>query len=93
MNPVLGETFSGMFRDGTLLFSEQISHHPNIGYSYVVGPKEEYKYWCYVNSQGNLSFSSLEVQNKGKKHLRFRDGQLITSDYPKVSLSSNAYLF
>ena len=89
---MLGETFSGMFRDGTLLYSEQISHHPNIGYSYVVGPKEEYKYWCYVNSQGNLSFSSLEIQNKGKKNLRFKDGQLITSDYPKVSNSKPLFL-
>ena len=84
MNPILGETFNGMYKDGTLLFSEQISHHPTIGYSYVVGPDEQYKYWSFANNIGNLSFSSLEIQNKGRKNIKFKDGQHIQSDSPKV---------
>jgi len=37
-----------------------------------------------VNSVGNLSFSNLDVANKGIKNIKFADGQLIESDYPKV---------
>jgi len=46
-NPVLGETFQASFPDGTLIYTEQTSHHPPITAWQVIGPDNCYQLTGY----------------------------------------------
>lgn len=37
-NPILGETYQGVFEDGTLIYCEQVSHHPMVSAWEMIGP-------------------------------------------------------
>jgi len=44
LNPILGETACGSYPDGTMLYAEQISHHPNITYMLVINENYRMSY-------------------------------------------------
>ena len=74
LNPILGETISGSYADGTKVFAEQISHHPPVSYFYAVGPENSYKFYGYYNYEASASINSLTLKNKGKRQILFADG-------------------
>lgn len=75
MNPILGETLQATYNDGTLVYAEQISHHPPISAYLIYGPKNQYifsGYYCYEAKAGlnsvtvrtlNFLFKPLKIQD------------------------------
>ncbi|CAK72506.1 unnamed protein product (macronuclear) [Paramecium tetraurelia] len=71
LNPILGETISGLYQDGTTAYAEQISHHPS----------HYYKFYGYYNYEAKAGVNSLSLRNKGKRFLQFADGELIEYNF------------
>lgn len=71
LNPVLGETVNGHLDDGTLLYAEQISHHPPISYFFCKG--QEYQYYGYYVYEATAGLNSITLKNKGKRYIKFKD--------------------
>lgn len=74
MNPVLGETYEMLWEDGSKIFLEQTFHHPPISHFYMIGPKNNYKYYGFCNFGAGAGFNSVKVNNKGKRYIEFPDG-------------------
>ncbi|KAM3146116.1 hypothetical protein pb186bvf_001773 [Paramecium bursaria] len=81
LNPILGETISGSYSDGTKVYAEQISHHPPVSYFYAVGPESSYKFYGYCNYEAQARLNSLTLKNMGKRQIVFADGQLIEYNF------------
>ena len=47
LNPIIGETVEGFYRDGTFCYGEQVCHHPPIPYFLIIGPNKSYRYYGY----------------------------------------------
>jgi hypothetical protein len=45
-NPILGETYEGVYESGVLVYAEQISHHPPISSWQVMDPKGQVRGRC-----------------------------------------------
>jgi len=92
LNPVLGETLSASYEDGTQLFSEQTFHHPPISHIYLIGPRNLYRGYGYYQfaSHAHLnSFSvpSIQIGNSGHRTIEFADGQKIVHTFPDEQYS------
>ena len=74
LNPVIGETCTGFFKDGTKCYSEQISHHPPVSYFYIVGPNKGYTYYGYGTYEAKAGFNSGKLINRGWREIKFADG-------------------
>ncbi len=74
LNPIIGETFAGFYRDGTTCFAEQISHHPTIPYFLVYGPDNAYTFHGYSNYKVKVGLNSAKISNSGKKVVTFKNG-------------------
>lgn len=61
LNPVLGETLSASYEDGTQLFSEQTFHHPPISHIHFVGPKGLYRGYGYYQFASHAHLNSFSV--------------------------------
>ncbi|CAD8105315.1 unnamed protein product [Paramecium primaurelia] len=81
LNPILGETISGFYQDGTIAYAEQISHHPPVSYFLTIGPKNSYRFYGYYNYEAKAGFNSLSLKNKGKRYLSFPGGDLIEYNF------------
>lgn len=85
LNPILGETYTCCYEDGTRLFLEQTSHHPPVTNFEVYGPNGSY--YMYGNTAYKTSVAislALNLYNKGKRCIVFPDGTKISFDYCKV---------
>jgi hypothetical protein len=58
---VLGETLQAYYNDGTLVYSEQMSHHPPISYFLAFGPEKGFTYSGYYLSEAKAGLNSLTV--------------------------------
>lgn len=56
-NPILGETFQGVFLDGSEIFIEHVSHHPPISSFLVLGPDSLFKYRGFYEYKGKLGLT------------------------------------
>lgn len=74
MNPILGETLTGYFNDGTTVYCEQTSHHPPVSYFLIIGPNKSYRYYGYYCYDAKAGLNSLTILNKGKRWVEFPDG-------------------
>ena len=81
MNPILGETYTMIWEDGSKIFLEQSSHHPPVSNYIMYGPDNNYKYWGFSNFSSHAGFNSLKVVNKGKRTVEFKDKTKITFDF------------
>jgi len=81
LNPILGETYEMLWEDGSKIFLEQTSHHPPISHYYMVGPKNNYKYYGYSNFSSGAGMNSVKVNNKGKRFVEFNDGTKIMFNF------------
>ena len=70
LNPVLGETLSASYEDGTELFSEQSFHHPPISHIYLVGPRNLYKGYGYYQFASHAHLNSFSVPLHVDRQLR-----------------------
>ena len=59
-NPILGETFQALF-DGCLVYGEQVSHHPPISSTFMVG--RGYKLYGSFEAKVNMSLNSASGSN------------------------------
>eukprot|EP00828_Plagiopyla_frontata_P031065 TRINITY_DN40900_c0_g1_i3.p1 TRINITY_DN40900_c0_g1~~TRINITY_DN40900_c0_g1_i3.p1 ORF type:complete len:279 (-),score=46.73 TRINITY_DN40900_c0_g1_i3:38-874(-) len=74
LNPILGETTTGYYSDGSQLFAEQISHHPPVTYFYVRGSQDfPYTYFGYYDNEAKAGLNNLKILNKGKRTMKFVD--------------------
>lgn len=81
LNPILGETISGHYADGTKTYAEQISHHPPISYVLTIGPDKMYTFYGYYNYEAKAGLNSLSLKNKGKRFIEFANGQKIQYNF------------
>jgi len=63
LNPILGETYQGNYNDGTVVYSEQISHHPPISYFLVTNLTNDYQYYGYYENEAKAGFNTLKVSS------------------------------
>jgi hypothetical protein len=56
----------------------------------VIGQNRNFKYYGYYLIEAKAGLNSLTLINKGKRTVKFKDGQQIDFDYPNVR---NAFLF
>lgn len=75
-NPILGETWGGALADGSVIYMEQVSHHPPVSAFELVGPARAYTFRGL--SQPDVSFKGTDVRTtaKGARSLEFADGVL-----------------
>lgn len=77
LNPILGETFQARLKDGSMIYMEQISHHPPISYTYFVGPDDSFKFYGYTEIAVKLRVNSVYLEVTGWKYVEFPDGTII----------------
>jgi hypothetical protein len=71
-NPLLGETFDFIHKDGWKYHAEQVSHHPPISAAHAQGPNWE---WFYTfNPKLSLTLDSLTIQSVLPIRLRLANG-------------------
>lgn len=90
LNPVLGETYTGVKSNGTTIFCEQTCHHPPISNWQIYG-----KGFVY-NGHGMLAAglagpNSLKASRKGANRITFDDGTFVEWDNPGVIISGLLY--
>ena len=77
LNPILGETFQARLKDGSMIYMEQISHHPPISYINYVGPDEIFSFHGYTEIAVRLRVNSVYLEVTGYKYVEFPDGTKI----------------
>lgn len=60
-NPILGETWSGSFPDGTQVYFEQTSHHPPVSHWEILG--DGWKLYGYGMYSASLRGNALKGFN------------------------------
>lgn len=90
-NPVLGETFVGNWENGTMFYSEQISHHPPVGAYELIGPNNSWKCHGKVKGQFESSVNSVEAKQEGLFSLIFEDGSEYQWEFPTMLMSGSLY--
>jgi len=81
-NPILGETYQGVYEDGTLVFCEQTSHHPPVTNWEVMGPKNLYHFYGYGEWIASFRGNSIKGQQEGTTVIEFADGGSISYSLP-----------
>lgn len=88
-NPIIGETYEGIWPDGSRIYVEHISHHPPIS-SFLVENSDNlfifegsYEYTARVTDLGN----SVTGRQIGKNRVRFTDGSYVEWEYPVMKIS------
>lgn len=88
LNPILGETYTCCYEDGSRLYLEQTSHHPPVTNFEVYGPNGNYYMYGTTAYKTSVALNlALNLYNKGKRYIIFPDGTKIFFDYCKVSSS------
>ena len=83
LNPILGETYQGRLSDGSMVFMEQICHHPPISYLYQEGPDRVYTFSGYSSFTSRVHMNSVDLDVAGGKVLYFpKDGAKIKYNAP-----------
>ncbi|CDW82058.1 oxysterol binding family protein [Stylonychia lemnae] len=88
-NPIVGETFEGLWPDGSRLYVEHVSHHPPISCFQVENIdglftlEGSYEYTARVTDLGN----SVTGRQIGKNRVKFQDGSFVEWEYPVMRIS------
>eukprot|EP00475_Leptophrys_vorax_P042438 TRINITY_DN80015_c0_g1_i1.p1 TRINITY_DN80015_c0_g1~~TRINITY_DN80015_c0_g1_i1.p1 ORF type:complete len:385 (+),score=110.41 TRINITY_DN80015_c0_g1_i1:70-1224(+) len=86
-NPVLGETYQGVFSDGTEVFLEQTSHHPPVSSWVILGPNNSYKFSGSGVPVAKFKANSMVVGINAQNLIEFADGSKIHFQFPKFSIN------
>ena len=88
-NPILGETYEGVWPDGSKIFVEHISHHPPISAFQIENSDGlftmdgSYEYTARVTDLGNSGYG----RQVGSNRVKFTDGSSIQWEYPFMKIS------
>ena len=85
-NPILGETYQGIWPDGSSVLLEHTSHHPPISNFLIIS--KEFKlwgHWEFTAKVTDLGNGALGTQ-KGSVNVQFLDGTIIKYIQPSVKL-------
>eukprot|EP00826_Nyctotherus_ovalis_P019302 TRINITY_DN1592_c0_g1_i11.p2 TRINITY_DN1592_c0_g1~~TRINITY_DN1592_c0_g1_i11.p2 ORF type:complete len:117 (+),score=30.04 TRINITY_DN1592_c0_g1_i11:101-451(+) len=85
LNPILGETFTGEFEDGTKYYAEQTSHHPPISHYMLRGPDDIYVFTGYANFAAHPGLNTISINVRGDRKITFKNG--ITYNFNNVDVS------
>jgi len=85
-NPILGETYQGVFPDGTRIYCEQSSHHPPITSWEVFGPNDCYKMYGYGEWTASFRGNSVKGAQRGVFWVLYPDGTKISFSLPQVNV-------
>jgi hypothetical protein len=91
-NPMLGETWEGVFEDGSKIYFEHTCHNPCISNYLVLDKDNEYKIYGYndISIEGVISVvvnNYVSLIQKGKSNVQFIDTkQTISFHLPKIIL-------
>eukprot|EP00475_Leptophrys_vorax_P041493 TRINITY_DN78243_c0_g1_i1.p1 TRINITY_DN78243_c0_g1~~TRINITY_DN78243_c0_g1_i1.p1 ORF type:complete len:382 (-),score=89.34 TRINITY_DN78243_c0_g1_i1:71-1216(-) len=86
-NPILGETYQGVFSDGTQVFLEQTSHHPPVSSWIIVGPNDSYKFSGSGVPVAKFKANSMVVGINARNLIEFADGSSIQFQFPKFNIN------
>jgi len=87
-NPILGETFQGVYKDGSQVFLEQISHHPPISCWEIMSADQgaSWKVSGYGESVAKFFTNSMVVGMNACNCVEFADGTKIRFKMPRFSI-------
>jgi len=91
-NPILGETYQGVYGCGAEFFSEQVCHHPPVSRWEVLSkpgcaPEDSYVFTGEANWTATVSGNSLKGRQSGVSCIEFgRDGATVTWELPFVCM-------
>jgi hypothetical protein len=85
-NPILGETYQARYEDGSMLFLEQVAHHPPTSQFELVGPDKIFYLHGYHEFAANFGPNSLVGKQTGPNVVQFLDGTKISFNLPYVLL-------
>ncbi|KAL3130634.1 hypothetical protein ABBQ38_008026 [Trebouxia sp. C0009 RCD-2024] len=90
-NPILGETWQAQLSDGTVMYMEQLSHHPPVTAFHMIGAGQKYVF--HGTSQPDVSFktNAIKTAAKGYRRLTFADGGCIEIEYPVYIMRGIVY--
>lgn len=85
LNPVLGETYTAVKEDGTIIYLEQTCHHPPISHWQMVGPDQSFCFYGHGQIVAGLSGpNTLNAAKQGKHVIDFKDGARLTYIPPSL---------
>ncbi|EIE27493.1 hypothetical protein COCSUDRAFT_21423 [Coccomyxa subellipsoidea C-169] len=86
-NPILGETYQGVYSSGVRVHAEQISHHPPVSSWQVADPDGKFIFSGSGNWKASARGNSIKGQQAGVNRVHFsRDGAVITWELPSLLL-------
>lgn len=77
LNPILGETYQAVLPDGSMLYVEQVCHHPPVTYLLIEGPDQLYRFSAYSSFTVKAYINSINLEVAGMKKIEFKDGSSI----------------
>ena len=81
-NPILGETYSCTFEDGTSVDLEHTSHHPPISNYYIVGKK--FKIHGSIGYNVEVKSNKMNAFNEGWGVVEWEDGSTVKICFPMM---------
>ncbi|OHS93320.1 Oxysterol binding protein [Tritrichomonas foetus] len=86
-NPYLGETYAGIWSNGTEIFAEQTSHHPPISDFLLIGPDNSWRCYAHADFDVDSGMNQVEVKQNGIFKLEMQDGTNYEWVFPSVVMS------
>lgn len=83
-NPILGETRQGIYRDGTEVYFEQISHHPPISAWQMFDAQSRFVFEGCANYEASTRANSIVARQLGVNRITFADTSDITWELPEL---------
>ncbi|KAK9917018.1 hypothetical protein WJX75_000017 [Coccomyxa subellipsoidea] len=86
-NPILGETYQGVYSSGVRVHAEQISHHPPVSSWQVADPDRKFLFSGSGNWKASARGNSIKGQQAGINRVSFsNDRSVITWELPPLLL-------
>lgn len=90
-NPILGETWQAQLSDGTVMYMEQLSHHPPVTAFHMIGAGNKYVFHGISQPEVSFKTNAIKTAAKGYRRLTFADGGCIDIDYPIYMMRGIVY--
>jgi len=71
LNPILGETYQAYLPNGSMVYMEQVCHHPPVSFINFVGPNELFCFSGYSDFTVKASLNSINLEVGGTKQVSF----------------------
>ena len=82
-NPLLGETCQAGYEDGSLIYVEQLIHHPATTGLLIFGPGEKYRFRMFMSAIAHFTPNTMKIVCNFKNSVEFNDGHKVSClNYP-----------